>query len=193
MAVKRHTPEEPTFPAEGITGVRRSSRLLEVGTRDPLTRALLHHYFCEQLESRASEAWTKSASIAVMVLDLDFFKVINDTAGHEAGDRVLQEVVVALSRCVGADLVTRYGEDEFALVAHVSSVDEAVTFAERIRAHIQAQRIHFAELTLGITVSIGVAVLNGQTTERTADALLAAAEARLRRAKLEGRNRVCAD
>jgi diguanylate cyclase (GGDEF)-like protein len=130
--------------------------------------------------------------LACIVLDLDFFKAVNDTYGHPTGDAVLAAVGRALESCVRhEDVVTRLGGEEFALLARVDSLDEARLFAERVRSCIQALRIPLpsGHETLGVTVSAGAAEL-GELGEASGAALLALADERLYRAKAAGRNRV---
>jgi diguanylate cyclase (GGDEF)-like protein len=166
-------------------------RLFEASTRDPLTRAYNRRYFAQRLHEEISFAVRHGTGLAVMLLDLDHFKAVNDTAGHAAGDAVLRGVVGEIEKCIRTeDLLTRYGGEEFGLLVRVESIADAKRFAERIRARIEAATIPFEGRSLRVTVSIGVAELAECTTADDGEALVALADRRLYRAKLLGRNRV---
>jgi diguanylate cyclase (GGDEF)-like protein len=167
-------------------------RLFDASTRDHLTGAINRRHFDERLAAEVAYARRHGAGLAVLLVDLDFFKAINDTAGHAAGDAVLQAVVGALSSCVRTeDVVCRHGGEEFALLFRVNSTDGARLFAERVRAQIQSLQIPFGDEILRVTGSIGVAELFECPSQTPADDLVGLADSRLYRAKHLGRNRVC--
>jgi two-component system, cell cycle response regulator len=169
-------------------------QLFEASTRDPLTRAYNRRCFHQRLEEELSYARRHKAHLAVIVLDLDHFKAINDTDGHAAGDAVLRAVADAVFRCARReDVVTRYGGEEFAVLARVSSIADAERFAERIRTCIARLRVPCNGKTVKVTTSVGVAELGEIAETGSGDDLVALADRRLYRAKLLGRNRVVAD
>ena len=131
-----------------------------------------------------------SRPVAVMIVDVDHFKVVNDTYGHLAGDDVLigiAEVVLASVRAT--DLVGRFGGDEFCAFLAVDALDDALAAAERIRA--QVSQLRFADAALRVTASIGVAVIDSDHCDLDLAAAVAVADQALYQAKTDGRNRVC--
>ena len=131
---------------------------------------------------------------ALLAVDLDLFKQVNDRHGHAAGDAVLQHVAALMSRLTRQhDLVARSGSEEFTLLLPDTGPDEAAALAERLRAGLQAQPAHHAgpggDVALPVTVSVGVSlILPG---DASLDAVLARADAALYQAKAGGRNQVC--
>ena len=121
-----------------------------------------------------------------------FRSVVNDTAGHAAGDKVLQEVAAALTRCVRTeDVVARHGGEEFAILVRASSRDAVGVSAERVRSRIESLQVAFGDRTLRVTTSIGVAELGECSQDASVDELIGLADRRLYSAKSLGRNRVC--
>jgi diguanylate cyclase (GGDEF)-like protein len=173
------------------TAARRSFDSL---TRDSLTRAYNRRYFAERLTTEIAHAREKETALSVMLLDLDRFKALNDSAGHSAGDVVLRAVVDEVVRSVRIeDVVTRYGGEELAVLVRATTRAEACRLAERIRLRIQALRVTSGARAHQVTVSIGVAELGECREGAGGEEVLALADRRLRRAKLLGRNRVCSD
>jgi diguanylate cyclase (GGDEF)-like protein len=129
--------------------------------------------------------------VAVLMLDLDHFKLVNDTRGHLVGDDVLKETADIRRGAVrSADFVARYGGEEFVIVLPETSLDGAVTFAERLRERISSTIFQGGiGVTLTLSVSIGVSLFPGPRIT-SVDDLLAAADTALYRAKEDGRNRV---
>lgn len=171
--------------------LQRQNRLLEgLSITDALTglanRKRLDAVLAEQMAlSRRSRR-----PFAVVMLDLDHFKALNDTHGHLAGDRVLASVGATLKRCIRAvDHAARYGGEEFVVVLFEPTLQGALDTAERIRAAIEASRISVGDRSLSVTASLGVAQSRDDEA-RPAD-LLARADRALYEAKHGGRNRVC--
>jgi diguanylate cyclase (GGDEF)-like protein len=166
-------------------------RLFDASIRDPLTRAFNRRHFFQRLDTEVSYARRHKMGLSVMVLDLDYFKSINDTAGHIAGDAVLCAVANEIARCVRAeDVFARYGGEEFVLLAR-GTLEETRRFGERIRSRIEALRIQQGDRTLSVTVSIGIGELEEAGPQGSGADLVALSDRRLYRAKLLGRNRVC--
>ncbi|HVH41144.1 MAG TPA: GGDEF domain-containing protein [Labilithrix sp.] len=169
-------------------------RLYESSTRDALTRLYNRKYFTERLLAEVAYSRRHRVKLAVLLLDLDDFKATNDTYGHLAGDMVLRLVANQMSRVIRVeDLLARYGGEEFVILARTTGKTEAIRLGERIRDAIRELDIPVApELSIRGTVSIGVAALPDVEPEGGPNELLALADARLYRAKAEGKNRVCA-
>ena len=172
----------------------RHARLVEDSRNDAKT-GLLNAATWERLAStELTRAVRTKSPLAIAMLDIDRFKVINDTYGHLVGDQVLQEIARMLtSQLRDYDVAGRFGGEEFSLLLpQISSVD-AIRLAERIRSHIAAMSIIAPGAAGGervqVTVSIGVAALDPGTT-RTYAQLMSAADAALYRAKGGGRDQV---
>jgi diguanylate cyclase (GGDEF)-like protein len=164
-----------------------SAELERVALTDSLTglgnrRALAHKL--QLFLSRASER----RAVAVLLLDMDYFKQINDKYGHLAGDAVLREVADRLIRAVPEHaIIGRWGGEEFILLFENTRLSDAQAAAERVRLALAEQPVHYASASIPISVSIGVASNHTLDTSAT-DTLLAAADDALYRAKHMGRN-----
>jgi diguanylate cyclase (GGDEF)-like protein len=128
------------------------------------------------------------------MIDVDRFKTINDSFGHQTGDAVLAEVARRFASAVrSSDYVARYGGEEFVVLAPETSLDDAVTFAEKLRSTVASSPVRTAGGDeLPITVSVGTASIP-HTELRTPSEMIAAADEALYRAKRNGRNRVEAE
>jgi diguanylate cyclase (GGDEF)-like protein len=170
--------------------LRESLRVQAV--RDPLTGLYNRRYMQEFLDRELLLARRKRRPLAVMMLDLDYFKRYNDNFGHSAGDQALAAVSETLLRCVRAeDVVCRYGGEEFALILPECSLRQATVRAEEICRRIRENPAHPDQQAAGVlTVSIGVAAFD-ETTDRV-DLLLKFADDALYQAKRAGRDRVAA-
>ena len=166
-------------------------RLREQALRDPLTDVFNRRYLDTFLERELAQARRARNPLAVMILDIDHFKQINDTHGHLAGDQVLRDVADLIRDTVRAsDIICRLGGEEFLVVLPGASLEGAVDLAHRLRASLEAQSSRFDGKSIACTVSIGVAAYahDGQGV----DNLIASADAALYGAKLGGRNTVVA-
>jgi diguanylate cyclase (GGDEF)-like protein len=168
-------------------------RLYESSTRDALTLVYNRKYFAERLLSEVAHARRHKAELSLLMLDLDEFKKTNDVHGHLAGDMVLRVVASRVSRLIRVeDVLARYGGEEFVILARSTSHTEAVHLAERTRAEVEQLRIAARAASLRVTTSIGVAALAELPEAAPPSELLSLADTRLYRAKMAGRNRVCA-
>ncbi len=159
-------------------------RSLEMAVTDSLTGLRNRRYVRRHLDGLLRSG----ASVAVLLLDVDNFKPLNDRYGHAAGDVALRLVADTLRDHLRAvDVVARYGGEEFLVVMSAAGEEESGAVAERLRAAIAARAIEAAGTTLRVTVSLGTAVARGPVD---ADRLLAAADSAMYRAKALGRNRV---
>lgn len=163
---------------------------MELAITDPLTRLHNRRYLSTQLSSLLTDEVARGVAVSLLVLDIDHFKVINDTYGHDAGDDVLRECAERLRGAVrGIDIVARFGGEEFVVVMPDTESFAAQRVAERIREAIES--IPFAArggAAIRATVSIGVATGSGEAID--ADGLFRRADAALYQAKKAGRNRV---
>jgi len=179
----------------GITaGAMQNARLLEEirhrAIHDPLTDLPNKVLFMDRLQHALASAPRIGRRLAVMFLDLDQFKVINDSLGHDAGDRVLLGVASRLTAVLRqGDTAARLGGDEFAVLCeNVDTVDDGTLIAERVRAAAAGSSV--ADGTeLSVTASVGVVVVE-PGTPTSADVLLQAADTAMYRAKARGRDRI---
>jgi diguanylate cyclase (GGDEF)-like protein len=169
---------------------KREQKLQEQAISDPLTGLYNRRYLSEFLPRELSRSGRSSTPVAVMLIDLDHFKRVNDSFGHEAGDIVLTAVGKLLKGKVrGSDIACRYGGEEFALILPETDTDSAARRAEDIRLAIAALRLSHAGKPLGrITASFGIALFPDHAPDT--DGLLRAADVALYAAKGAGRNRV---
>jgi diguanylate cyclase (GGDEF)-like protein len=166
------------------------STLYASATRDALTGAYNKRFFGEALEREYSFCARYGVPLSVVMLDVDHFKLINDTHGHLAGDAVLRTLGELLGDVARADdVVARVGGEEFAFLLREQTHAQALTFAERLCRRVGSTGFAFDGKPLPVTVSVGVATLDG-TRHRTPTALLGAADQALYAAKAAGRNRV---
>ena len=168
--------------------------LCDLSLKDPLTGLGNRRHFRSVL-ARSIEAVARSGdSVLLLMLDIDHFKVINDTHGHLAGDQVLQAIAASLARCVRpADTVARYGGEEFAVILPNCRPLFGQVVAERIRQTIASLSIPVSPLlSLRATISIGGAYAP-EWVRSTADLWIERADLQLYRAKSGGRNRVSLD
>ena len=162
--------------------------LAHQATHDPLTGILNRRAILDRLTKELLRASREDGRLSVGMCDIDHFKKINDTYGHQTGD----EVLVAFTRCIQAqlreyDCVGRYGGEEFLVIVAGSGEEIPKSLYERLRAEVAGNEMKTKTGTVSITVSIGVAP---GTSQSTVDALLAGADAALYQAKSDGRNRV---
>jgi diguanylate cyclase (GGDEF)-like protein len=166
-----------------------NERLSELASQDGLTGLSNRRKFDERLLTECSRASRTNASLALLILDVDFFKQYNDNYGHAFGDACLKQVALVLQEARRAtDLAARIGGEEFALILPDTDIGGAAVVAEGIRARIEGLHLPHAKSPLGIvTVSVGVAVANSDALTSARDLMLAADKA-LYKAKSGGRN-----
>jgi diguanylate cyclase (GGDEF)-like protein len=164
------------------------AELARASRRDALTGLPNRRAFDEELAREVARAARDGKPLAVVVLDADRFKNVNDTHGHAAGDAVLREIAARAATAVRAgDFVARIGGEEFALLLHATDLAGALELAERVRAAMAASPFSTGGGQLGVTASLGCAVL---APDDTPESLVARADARLYDAKRGGRDRV---
>jgi diguanylate cyclase (GGDEF)-like protein len=165
-------------------------RFQEMARTDALTGCYNRRALFERLEREVERVKRYDQGLALLLVDLDKFKDVNDARGHLAGDGVLRQVGDLLRReARSVDIVARFGGDEFVLVLPETTQEGAVIFAERLRARIGEHDFSEAGAPLFVTVSVGVAAMGAAQSE-TAEGLIARADRAMYEAKGGGRNQV---
>ncbi|QEH34054.1 Response regulator PleD [Aquisphaera giovannonii] len=164
--------------------------MYERAVRDQLTGLYNRGYFLNQVGALADRNAPSGLGLAVLLADIDRFKLINDTHGHDAGDRVLRKVAAILRDSTRSeDLVARYGGEEFVLALPIGSAAHALERAERIRASLAASPLAIDGGAIPVTVSLGLAFRPAGAVVELVE-LIKAADRALYEAKRTGRNRV---
>jgi diguanylate cyclase (GGDEF)-like protein len=181
-------PDELTLLARSFQAMH--VRLAEQIGSDPLTGCMNRRSLESRLRSDLRQARRRGSTVAVVGVDLDHFKEINDTRGHPVGDIVLQQLAGIMKVTArDTDSVARFGGDEFVIILPDTGWQGALTFAERLRRCVDDYSFGPPEAPVSTTISVGVALGRG-TDATSADALLKEADAALYKAKTAGRNRV---
>lgn len=169
---------------------RSNELLLELSNTDHLTGLFNRRFLMEALDKEVQRARRKDGQVALLLLDIDHFKRVNDTHGHLQGDVVLQKVALHIQKELRSyDIAARYGGEEFVAVLPDTSLKEAFNVADRIRLSIQGMRFAGSLANEQVTVSLGVALFPSPCFDDI-DGLLRAADEALYQAKERGRNRV---
>ena len=164
---------------------------MELAVTDPLTGLYNRRYMQTQTAALVEHAINRGKSLSLLALDVDHFKAVNDENGHAVGDRVLQELAARLKQSIrNIDMVCRIGGEEFVIVLPNTNAEVAAKIADRMCRSVSAKPFNVGARTgpLSVTVSIGVAVVEGSTD--TMEAIMKRADEALYSAKREGRNRV---
>lgn len=189
--LKPHDPEElDARLRNGLRVSRLQERLRRAALTDGLTGLWNHAHFRELLDREFARTRRYGGVVSLLMLDLDHFKAVNDTYGHEAGNQVLEAIAQHLLRMVrDTDIVARYGGEEFAVVCPETDLDDAAHLAERIRQTVPHE-VHVPQCPrLAITASIGVATTADPRVASVHD-LINQADQSLYFGKRQGRNRV---
>lgn len=167
-------------------------KLRRMAVTDALTGVLNRRAFFAEGARAIRLAGVRREPLAVLMLDIDHFKQVNDGFGHPVGDEVLRRFARVGRECLGPrDIIGRLGGEEFAVLAQGRGDDAAFALAEELRLAVEAVRLETERGPMGVTVSIGVT--DSSVVGDDLDALLRQADAHLYRAKQLGRNRVCGD
>jgi diguanylate cyclase (GGDEF)-like protein len=162
-------------------------RLQEAALTDPLTGLPNRRYAMERLQQEWAVSQREERPLACLVIDVDEFKPINDTCGHDVGDLVLRQAASALKRGLREqDVLCRLGGDEFIAICPGTTLEQALICAERVRGSMEETAINNGALRHKLTVSIGAAVRTAAL--ENVDALIKRADEALYRAKASGRN-----
>lgn len=156
---------------------------------DPVTLSYNRHLLDERLPSEIERCKRRNHPLSLLFIDLDHFKTINDRWGHAVGDQVLREVCTRLTQSIRASLdwLARYGGEEFVVVLPERDANKALATANRLRAMIAEKEIVVDDLSIPVTISVGVATWQEGDS---ATSLLARADSQVYEAKRQGRNRV---
>lgn len=167
--------------------------LLAQSNRDHLTQVANRRYFDEFLDREWRRAFRSGHPLALLMLDIDFFKGYNDTYGHQAGDKCLQKVVDAICHEVfrPGDLTARYGGEEFAVILPETPANDVAQIAEKIRQHVESLKILHSASTVSdyVTISIGWHIVVPDASS-SVEELVTRADENLYQAKQTGRNRI---
>jgi diguanylate cyclase (GGDEF)-like protein len=178
---------------ENVDLIVKNRALSEVSTRDTLTGLYNRWYVLEKIDSEINRSLRHGSPMSVLMLDLDHFKRINDTYGHQVGDQVLQWVGKTLKEsCRVYDVAGRYGGEEFCIVLPETKVGSTSAVADRIKAKMESTTLRIGDVTLNVTASIGIAGVDSNPTAELLSpaALLDRADRALYSAKHHGRNRI---
>jgi diguanylate cyclase (GGDEF)-like protein len=178
---------------ENLELLMRNRLLSEVSARDSLTGLYNRWYVMEKIESEMNRSLRHGSPVALLMLDIDHFKRVNDTWGHSAGDMVLKTVGQVLrDSCRVYDVPGRYGGEEFCVVLPETKLGNTPAVAERIRTRVEGTAVRVEGSNVSVTASIGIAGVDAESAEAvlTASALIDRADRALYLAKHRGRNRV---
>jgi diguanylate cyclase (GGDEF)-like protein len=165
-------------------------QMYESALRDGLTKAFNKKYFTDRLESEFTFATRHASPLALVLFDIDHFKKVNDTHGHQAGDHVLFEISSLLSSALRAeDVFARYGGEEFAVICRGSDESQAQVVGERMRKAVEGHRFVYEGTLIPVTISVGIAVLPNAAVKDAND-IVGFADQALYKSKNGGRNRV---
>ncbi len=167
--------------------------LFEAATTDPLTKIPNRRSFVERSLGELACARRKNLYAHAVMCDVDHFKKVNDTWGHQTGDMILRTIAQIFSRNKReSDLFARYGGEEFVFLLTEMSKADALKSAERLRKAVESYRFTFEDKTIPVTISLGVASFKGKDIP-TIDTMITAADKHLYYAKDHGRNQVVGD
>jgi two-component system cell cycle response regulator len=169
------------------------SNTMALAVTDDMTGLYNRRYFDRHLGVMLGKAQAQERDMAVMLLDIDHFKTVNDTHGHDIGDAVLKEFSLRLKRNIrGVDLACRFGGEEFVVLMPDTDFRQAEAVAERVREAV-ADRGFEVGTARPLTVTVSVGVTLQESLADTPETLIKRADVALYRAKREGRNRVVFD
>jgi two-component system, cell cycle response regulator len=167
---------------------------IEMAITDALTGLFNRRYMESHLGTLIEQAAARGKPLSALVIDIDYFKAINDSHGHDAGDDVLRDFALRIKRSIrGIDLACRHGGEEFVIVMPETDMAVAAMVAERLRRRIASEPFPIAQGSRHIPVTISIGIAGLRDKDDTAASLLKRADQALYRAKRDGRNRVVPD
>ena len=185
--VKERLKAESALRSEVGERQRLEVELKELAKTDELTGVLNRRGLLEAMEREVQRAYRFTHRLSVMMVDLDYLKKINDTYGHEGGDRALRQVAETCRKILRTvDIVGRLGGDEFAVILPETSIDEASIVGEKLRTATSRTEVQFGGESILLSVSIGIA--EWSLSDKTGDSAISEADGALYRAKHDGRN-----
>lgn len=170
---------------------RANDSLREMTLRDSLTSLYNHRYFQDSLQAELEKSTRYNHPLSILLVDIDFFKAINDNFGHPVGDYVLKEISDLLVKLVrNCDIVARYGGEEFGIVLPETGNNGAKVLAQRVRRGIEQHKMSAGKDSFAVTVSIGAVSTDGAEDNCSRKELINQCDKALYSAKRNGRNRV---
>ena len=179
------------FP-DGLAQLQQELDCLAQQVRtDPLTGVANYRFFAEALEQEIERSQRNGRPTSLLMIDIDHFKKVNDTHGHEIGNQALIHVAGLISRQVRKiDIVCRYGGEEFAVILPETDLHAGIPVAERIRLSLSDTPLNLDELDLTLTASLGLSTYHPYSLN-SAEELITQADHYLYEAKQRGRNQLC--
>lgn len=169
-----------------------NARLYNMAFYDALTKVFMRRYFEAWLDQEFARVKRYRTDLAIIMFDIDHFKKINDTYGHQAGDYVLQQIAQVVKENVrAADVLARYGGEEFVICLPETKIDKAFNSAERIREQVEKKEFTYDGKKIPVTISLGVASFR-ETPEDSVAQFIKDVDSALYQSKEGGRNRVTA-
>jgi two-component system, cell cycle response regulator len=171
----------------------QNKQLQKQALHDPLTKVYNRQFFDEMLDTEAKRCQQCATPIGLIFVDVDHFKEVNDTYGHQFGDVVLQKLVKVFASSIrNSDILARFGGEEFVILVNQPTERGIGRLAEKIRKRVAEESFQFGDSRVRVTVSLGAAIaLPGRTDRELPHQLVATADASLYDAKRAGRNRSC--
>jgi diguanylate cyclase (GGDEF)-like protein len=175
-----------------LSNLKLREIMREQANHDPLTGLFNRRYLNDTLQRELNHARRDCTPTTIAMLDIDHFKNINDTYGHDAGDLMLRELGRVLRENVRkSDIACRFGGEEFVLILLDSTVESSRHLLEKINTHVKEMQIHYAEQLLG-SMSLSIGMIEASQHEMNADGLLSAADKAMYAAKRAGRDCIVA-
>jgi diguanylate cyclase (GGDEF)-like protein len=170
---------------------QRFSSIKDMAIYDTLTNVHNRRYFDERIGAETKKSFLSGTPLSLVMVDIDYFKNVNDTYGHTQGDKVLCKIASLLKNSVRKDdTVARYGGEEFVLILPGAKLEVTSMIAERIRRLIETTLFEVGQTQIHLTISLGISNLPSHRA-RSEEELIKMADHALYNAKREGRNRVC--
>ena len=178
------------FTLQDVAESEFHDQMYNMAVMDPVTNIYNRRHFLQRLSEAFERAVTEDRNLALLMLDLDHFKQVNDTFGHLAGDEVLITVARELKRMLrSSDTIARFGGEEFAVLLDDKDEELACQIAERMRSHVEKLPVPYDDHVIHITMSIGVTVHNASDPFESPQELIREADNCLYMSKEQGRNR----
>ncbi len=195
--LRRHKSELEQIVLERTEKLRRANQeIRNLSVIDKLTGCYNRRYISDNLDREIRRSLRYKRSISLAMFDIDWFKIVNDTYGHQCGDRILVELAKKVKSCVRekVDWIARYGGDEFLLVMTETGEEQALQICQRIRKSVGEMQVEWKGRVIPITLSFGIAGFDHFDVPGSVDAdeLVRVADESLYKAKQAGRNRVVA-
>lgn len=171
--------------------IEANTKLRELAFRDGLTGLYNYRYFQELMDREVSRAVRYHLPLGLMLFDIDFFKKVNDTYGHPAGDVVLRNLATLVKSTMrNSDMTVRYGGEEFAVILPMTDLAGCKVFAERLRRRVEEMETVIGEIPITITISIGLTTYEPSMQGIDKSQMMRVADSALYQAKHKGRNRL---